>query len=179
MSILSLNTYNHLFEKCQCELEELKSCSEHPKYDHLIFNIVFSINHLFEWYLKDSNISDDLKLQCINKFNPFDNYQNVAPGVKGFYQTEGIFPTTNIPQKTIRKLCNNAKHFNATPIEKQDKNYTCLAGSGAMEAGEPLAQAGQFDHYTYSVEINGIEEDLVGLLSRQIDEWNAFLCQGG
>ena len=178
MSILSLNTYNHLFEKCKLELEELTSCSEHPKYDHLIFNIVFSLNHLFEWYLKDSNISDTSKLQCINKFNPFDSFQNTARGLRAFYPAESDFPETNVFQKNIKKLCNNAKHFNSTPIEKQGKNYICVAGSDFMEAGEPLAQSGQFDHYTYSVGINGIDVDLVDLLRRQISEWDRFLSQG-
>ena len=177
MSILSLNKYNHLFDKCKLELDELMSCSQHPQYDYLIFNLVFGLNHLFEWYIKDDEVETELKSQCIRQFNPYQCYNTVSAQLKSYY-SDADFPPTNRFQETIRKLCNNAKHFNTTAIEKQDKNYTCLAAADGMHAGELLAQAAQFDHYNYSVEIDGEDIDLVMLIEKHLSKWASFFEHG-
>lgn len=82
MSILSLNSYEDLLAKSNYEIDQLKSCISHPEYDYILFNLVLGMNHLYEWFLKDKDVSEELKLKCIKNFNPFNTPYDVSSDFK-------------------------------------------------------------------------------------------------
>ena len=133
------------------------------------------MNHIFEWYLKENKISTELKLKCIQKFNPFSTPYDVSGDFKQFYRQFNDFPQLNLYQETIRKLCNKAKHFKKQEIERQGKNYTAVCGGENMQCGNPKAVCGGFDHYLYSVEIEGRDTDLAQVVSVQLNNWSSFV----
>ena len=175
MSLLSLSSYNDLLQKCSRELCGLKKCESHPEYDFILFNIVLGMNHLFEWYLKEKSVERTNKLDCIKRFNPFSSPYDVSSDFKSLYRELDSFPNTNQYQEVIRKLCNKAKHFKQSSIEKQSKNYTAVFGAEYMQCGNPDAACGGFDHYIYSVEIDGSDKDLEKRVSSLLDSWNSVV----
>ncbi len=174
MSILSLNSYVDLLEKCNWEHDQLRNCSTHPEHDFILFNIILAMNHLFEWFLKESEISNDAKLECIKVFNPYCKADNLHE-FKKLYDQIAAHPNVNEYQKTIRMLCNRAKHFKKKPIEKQKKNFTSSFGN--VRFSKTGTSWGGFDHYLYVVEINNKEIDLSELISIQLGHWNSFAKQ--
>jgi hypothetical protein len=174
MTLLSLSSYRDLLYKCEFELENMQNCSTHPDYDFSLFNIVLGLNHLFEWYLKEDALTEDQKINCIKRFNPFQSLDNVPREFKGFYNKVDNFPQTNSYQALIRKLCNKAKHFKKTLIEKQDKNYTVTCGSPLATCGNIEAVSGGFDHYIYTIEVDGSDIDLQQVISSLIVSWREF-----
>ncbi|WP_429236140.1 hypothetical protein [Aeromonas salmonicida] len=175
MSIFSLENYQHLLQKCQCEYKLLKGCESHPEYDFLLFNLVVSLNHLFDWFLKENSISEHTKSKCIIKFNPFISLDDIPSDFKGYYKKLNAFPPLNEFQEVIRKLCNKAKHFKKKTIESQGKNYTCGAGDDSVECGNPEIVCGTFNHYLYFVEISGEDINLEALISKHLIDWECFL----
>ena len=169
MSIFSLNHYRDLFDKCISEFRMLENCRVHPDYDHLLFNVVLSVNHLFEWFVKDKKVSEPIKLECIKLFNPYSSPYDVSGDFKYLYRKLTDFPKLNNEQSVIRQLCNKAKHFKKTEIEKQERNDISVAG--VMRCGDPL---GAF-HYIYTVENDGKDELLTELLKSNLDQWDRFL----
>lgn len=175
MSILSLNSYENLLQKCEFEYEQLQSCKSHPEYDFILFNLVLGLNHLFECFLKEKTVRTDEKIRCVKTFNPFASPYDVSGDFKNDYKKLLHFPTLNERQEVIRKLCNKAKHFKKQSIESQDKNYTCLAGDDSMECGNPEAECGAFDHYLYFVEVQGKDTNLEGLIAEHLLDWRQFV----
>ena len=175
MSILSLDSYQNLLQKCEYEYRSLQQCKSHPEYDFLLFNLVVGLNHLFEWFLKEKSTSEYAKSKCIETFNPFVSPYDVSGDFKKDYKKIDEFPPLNETQEVIRKLCNKAKHFKKQNIESQGKNYTCVAGDDSMECGNPEADSGAFDHYVYFVEINGEDRDLEILIGKHLLDWKVFV----
>ncbi len=175
MSLLSLTSYKELLNKCKKELSELELCSVHPDYDYTLFNIVLSLNHLFEWYLKDKDVVDTRKNECISLLNPFNDLTKVSYDFKELYDSLKTFPKTNKYQEVIRLLCNKAKHFKKRNLEKQEKHYTSVCGSPTMAAGGEFAYCGAYDHYLYYVEIKGQDIDLITIINTLINTWIDFI----
>ncbi len=169
MSIFSLNQYNDLYDKCALELNMLENSRSHPEYDYLLFNIVLGENHLFEWFIKDKKVSKPIKLECIKVFNPFSSPYDVSEDFKSLYRELPSFPTPNKEQLVIRQLCNKAKHFKRTEIEKQEKNDISVAG--VMECGDHLGAY----LYVYTVEIEGNDEFLNEVLKVNLARWDKFI----
>ena len=169
MSIFSLNHYRDLFDKCVSEFRMLENCRIHPDYDHLLFNIVLSANHLFEWFIKDKEVSEPIKLECIKVFNPFYSPYDVSGDFKTLYRKLPDFPKRNNEQFVIRQLCNKAKHFKKIEIEKQERNDVSVAG--VMECGDCLGAY----HYIYTVENEGKDELLTKVLEVNLDQWDKFI----
>ncbi|MFT5849152.1 hypothetical protein [Psychroserpens sp.] len=175
MTLLSLNSYQDLLFKCEFELEKLQNCSTHPDYDFILFNIVIGLNHLFDWYLKEEDLTEEQKINCINSFNPYQSLDRVSREFKSLYRKIENFPQINAYQESIRDLSNKAKHFNKTQIiEKQDRNYTVTCGSPLATCGNDKAVSGGFDHYIYSIKINGSDENLQQVISALIISWRGF-----
>ncbi|GIU09318.1 MULTISPECIES: hypothetical protein [unclassified Shewanella] len=172
MSLLSLNSYVSLIDKCEVELQQLQNCSEHPTYDYLLFNVVFGLSHLYEWYLKDDDISPEQKLACIRKFNPYR--ENGRLGDLNKYYSKMEFPDVCVYQEIVRKLCNKAKHFKKVQIERQERNYTVSCGSPNAVCGNPEATCGAFDHYLYVVDVEGVDTDLYKLVRELFQDWKQF-----
>ncbi len=175
MGILTLNSYEILLDKCRRELIELQGCNLHPNYDFLLFNIILSMNHLFEWFLKDENVPQDKKMGCINMFNPYRTKNNVSKDFLCIYGQLDDFPKVNRSQELIRELCNKAKHFIKKNIEVQDRNYIVECGDESMECGNPDAVCGGFDHYIYFVEVDGDQKNLEVLMACLINRWSDFV----
>lgn len=178
LGILTLNSYETLLGKCRNEIIELQGCKLHPNYDFLVFNIILSMNHLFEWFLKDENIPQDKKIGCIKTFNPYRTENNVSRDFKSIYGQLEDFPEVNRSQELIRELCNKAKHFTKKKIEVQDRNYTVECGYESMECGNPDAVCGEFDHYIYFVEVDGNQMNLELLMACLINRWAGFVENG-
>ena len=96
MSILTLNSYEILLGKCKKEIGELRKCNSHPDYDFLLFNVILSMNHLFEWFLKDDSVSQDKKLECIKSFNPYSERGKVSRDFTSLYGQLEDFPKTKL-----------------------------------------------------------------------------------
>lgn len=176
--IFSLDCASDLLAKCRKEIDELNQCSTHPEYDYALFNIVVGMNHLYEWYLKDREFSLERKLKCVETFNPYSSLRVVPSDLKkldeNLYAKCASFPKLDVNQVAIRGLCNKAKHCKTEPQEVQIKNYTSVVGAKHMQAGEPEAECGGFDHYIYIVEIDGIDENLEELVKTQLKKWLPF-----
>ena len=147
----------------------LENCRVQPDYDYLLFNIVLSANHLFEWFVKDKKLSESDKLKCITEFNPYSSPYDVSGDLKFLYRKLIDFPKTNNEQFLIRQLSNKAKHFKKTEIEKQERIERAVAGT--MTCGEHLGAY----HYIYTVENNGKDELLTKLLKTNFDHWEKFI----
>jgi hypothetical protein len=173
MGVFSLNNFKDLFEKSTFELQRLQNCRCHPDYDYLLFNITVSINHLFEWCIKDSSLDEQSKLECIKKFNPYERPNDVPGALKNLYNKIPNFPVVNEKQLLIRQLCNKAKHFKKVEIEKQSKNN--ISESGVMQSGDQL---GAF-HYRYHVEVQQNDVKLDDLLLEIRVEWESFINENG
>ena len=173
--MLSLDRATDLLKKCEYNIGRLFLCDTHPEYDYAMFDVVVSLNHLFEWFLKDKTIPEQERLKCIKEFNPFQSPYDVSSDFKKLYKKLDLFPKTNEPQLNIRLLCNKAKHFKKTQIETQGKNILSTAGN--MYAGNVNSVAAYFERYKYSVDINGTTEDLQELMEKLINQWSEFCGQ--
>ena len=102
-------------------------------------------------------------------FNPYYNIDDVSKDFRSLYHELPSFPTPNKEQLVIRKLCNKAKHFRRTEIEKQEKND--ISVTGVMECGDHLGAY----HYIYTVEIEGNDELLNEVLKVNLARWDKFI----
>jgi len=170
--MLSLNCAKDLLAKCQRDQLALSICETHPEYDYSMFDSVLSLNHLFEWYLKDDSIPDVKRLDCIKRFNPFQSFDKVSRDLKKYYKKISSFPDINKNQKYIRLLCNKGKHFKKTVIETQERNI--LATCGNMYAGNITAVASYFERYKYSVEVDGKTFDIQHMIEDLLEQWVFF-----
>lgn len=169
MSVFSFDSYKDLFDKSKLELLKLNGCRCHPDYDYLLFNITVSVNHLFEWFIRDNNLNEDIRLECIRKFNPYENPYVVTRDFHNLYKMLPTFPELNERQLVIRQLCNKAKHFKRTDIERQSKKN--ISVSGEMRCGDQL---GAF-HYQYYVKIANSDKRLDIVLTEILNEWELFI----
>lgn len=171
MTVFSFDSYQDVIEKSKFELKKLEICRIHPDYDYLLFNITVSINHLFEWCIRDEELDEEKRLECIRRFNPYESRDDVARDFEKLYRKLSIFPDVNEKQLVVRQLCNKAKHFKKTGIEKQTRNE--IAVCGVMCCGDRL---GQF-HYQYDVEINKSDIKLNTVLAEIHNEWESFMSE--
>ncbi|MDG5902086.1 hypothetical protein E2650_19745 [Shewanella xiamenensis] len=174
MTIFSLASFRELMIKCDRECEQLKQCATHPEYDFILMNIVFGINHLFDWYLKDTEIEETRIQECLKLFSPYGSIDEVSKEFRRLYKLLPEFPEVDSNQEIIRKLCNKAKHFKKVGIERQGKNYTSTFGASLMQFGGERAVFGGFNHYLYFVEIGNTDVNLAELVSSQLNKWKEF-----
>lgn len=171
MQIFSFSNYKYLIEKAKYELNQLEKVNDNLQNEYIITNIIFTLNHIYDWFLLDENIKLEYKIKIINKFNPYDNIKNVSSSFKKYYNKTSRFPELNLFQKTIRELCNKIKHFSKKEIEYSSKIYNSLCGEMMMQCGESKAQCGAF-YFQYYVKIGEDEIIVFELLKKLIDEWN-------
>lgn len=84
--MLSLNRVTDLLKKCEYNIGRLSLCDNHPEYDYAMFDAVLNLNHLFEWFLKDKDILEQKKLECIKIFNSFQSPYDVSGDFKKLYK---------------------------------------------------------------------------------------------
>ena len=167
--IFTLNSHTELFQKCLYEYQLLTNCRTHPEYDYILFNIIASLNHLKEWFLKDDNIADNVKDECKKKF-----HRDTNQSIDEFQESE---PSTNDLQYTIRLLCNNAKHFVSRNIEDfHVEDYPPVAGNPAIVCSDPPQHCcTEYLHYLYCVSIGSEQYRVDKIVEKLIDEWKTFL----
>lgn len=173
VGVFSLSRAEHLFEKCLDEYAQLHSCREHPRYDYLLFNLVTTVNHLFEWYLKDGSVDGERKKACIRLLNPYSCKGRVPEELKEICSKTWDSAAVNLKQEAIRKLSNKSKHFKKREQSKvQRERYPAVCGELAMQCGEPTAVCA----YLYEVQIGEYDQwsNLVIVLGELLDEWRAF-----
>lgn len=163
-----------LYKKCVFEFNKLKEETNNPEYDYALFNIILTLNHLFEWYILDNSICENRKIECIKIFNPYEKLEYVPRHLEKIYKKIRTYPNENKNQTNIRKLSNDAKHFKQLKLEKQSKNYTSVFGS--FQFG-PQNQFGSFDHYIYFVKINEININLEDIIESLLNLWSNFITQ--
>lgn|GEM_PF-2626760 len=169
MTVFSFDGFRDLFEKSKYEMQMMETCRSHPDYDYLLFNVTVSVNHLFEWCIRDKNLDENIRLECVKRFNPYETPYDVPRDFHGLYKKIETFPVVNEEQLVIRQLCNKAKHFKKTNVETQSRKNISVCG--VMRCGDRLCQF----HYQYDVEISNSEKKLNVVLSEMLDKWGTFI----
>ena len=174
-----IENYNDLYLKCKYDYDLLESTKGYIEYSYNLLNLIFALNHLYEWYIKDKDIPNEKRDICIETFFPYENGENIGIEEVKKYLTEKKRPTPNTNQLLIRKVCNNSKHFlrrDNDPGQEMRKNYTACAGAG-LYAGAGHG-AGEYDKYNYYLEQNDQNYDLLEILENLMAEWEKFLAEG-
>ena len=70
MGILSLTTPQDLLKKCKKEMSSFSSVEFN---DYQLFNVIFSLNYLYEWAYKDKNMDPQKAKIIAEHFFPFEN----------------------------------------------------------------------------------------------------------
>lgn len=168
----------NLLEKAKHEysLITLNSLEQNDYY--LVFNVLVSINHLFDWVLNNDYIPIERKERCIKQFNPYEN-KNEYGNFSKYYRQINEKIEVNYSQQIIKSLCNNLKHFkkkNKCGDVNEKKKYLSVCGN--IACGGANAVAGYYEEYTFVVNVgNGKEIDLIELLKNAINEWDQFLFE--
>lgn len=170
MGILSLTTPQDLLTKCK---KEMSSFSPVEFNDYQLFNVIFSLNHLYEWAYKDEAMDSQKAKKIAEHFFPFDEFSHCHCDI-----LKGIIShtvKTNPNQKAIRLLSNKQKHVNVktnTPPLSQTKIPTAVAGR--MCAGGVNSYAG-YSKFIYEIKLGNNTVDLVDLINSLINDWEQHL----
>jgi hypothetical protein len=175
MSHFSLGNATNLLRKCEFDIDLLRKCNSDPDFGYKLVDIVVTLNHLCEWYLKDEKVSDDKKFECLSRFNSYSLEANTPRFIRKLFARMNTPPEIDTDQRIIRQLCNGVKHFKPTISTIERPNFICLAGDSRMQCGESMAQAGNWDRQRYYVEVDGSEVDVEMLVQRQMEKWKIFL----
>ncbi len=171
--IFSVLNYKDLLEKCCFELEKIKRLDSYPQYDYNLMNLIFDLNHLLEWYLKDKKESKKSKIKCVNTFNPFKSPYDVSSDFKPIFRNFNNFPTINIKQFLVRQLRNSVKHFKNNIGQKKEKNYIAVCGSEKAVCGS--ISCGEFNRFNYFIENESSSYNIESLCRELIAEWEQFI----
>lgn len=143
---------------------------------YIIFNLILSINHLFDWVIFGKNNDDPNAIECIKRFNPYlkKEYSDNS-FFRDYYSKLTIFPKCNEKQQIIREISNNIKHFSSEKkSSKVEKDILSVAGN--IGCGEPNACCRYFEEYRYVIK-NDIGKDLnlIELCDSLINEWKIYI----
>ncbi|MDR0506784.1 MAG: hypothetical protein LBH32_08235 [Dysgonamonadaceae bacterium] len=164
-----------LFEKAKYDntrISNNKSSEQNMVY--ALFDTIITINHLFDWVMQ--NKDENVKKECINSFNPFENIEQAGKDYKKYF-SENSFPDTNISQSIIRGLSNNFKHYKVSKLNLSETKIN-VAQAGLMCAGQTSAVAGYYE-ITFEVKDcrNNQIYDLLSLLNVNLKRWEEFFDQ--
>ncbi len=114
-----INSYRSLLDKCSYELSHLPLVTKaQPRDSYTLFNLVLTLNHLFDWAVKDERIDERVRMNCVREFNPY-NVGQISDAENNFpiYRHHSLmpFPPTNPQQWLIRQVANRVKHLKASP----------------------------------------------------------------
>jgi hypothetical protein len=170
-----LNDYRDMYFKCWHDWKQLHNSDPEEK-TYAMFNLIMTLNHLFDWVLKDQNISFEKKIRCIRAFNPYKSMEKVSPDFKEFYDQLPERPPTRTEQYLVRSLSNKAKHLLQTPSTESVTNTVYLgAGSPDAYCNGPKAFAGFHEIIvTHVVGDDGEDYDLKDICTTLIHDWGDF-----
>jgi len=167
----NLYSYLDLHKKCIYELQVIESSiNDSLLLSYNLFNLVCTLNHMFDWCIGDDSIDETLRKECLTQFNPWRDEPKDKEIKKLYNKIEN--KTTNFNQYLIREICNKAKHFKNNPILINDMCYSVAMGNFQM--GE--LQMGEFV-YKFIVEKDDKEYDILETCRELISEWNDFIVQ--
>ena len=129
-----LNDYKDLYKKCEYDLSLLKDNESSQYYNYNIFNLLCSLNHLYEWFLLDTEneVTEDIKIECIKLLLPLEincyHFTNVISKLYNTIKKKKIHCEVNPYCSLIREVCNKLKHYKSTPIIEDNIKYTYPCG---------------------------------------------------
>jgi hypothetical protein len=177
-----------LLDKAKHDFSLLKEHKSEILDYYSIFNTLVSLDHLLDWVLNNDELTEEYKLNCFNRFNPykesskcpFSEYKKIFP-----------FPNYNHRQEIIRDLCNNLKHYKIFKKENENINYrkeavkdiaeqkinVAQAGTMCARAFPSPSCAGYYDYHFIIVDLSQEETniDIITLFEKSISEWDEFL----
>jgi hypothetical protein len=53
---------------------------------YILFNLILSINHLFDWILNNEKINEIDKIKCVNIFNSYEPTDKIFSSYKKYYE---------------------------------------------------------------------------------------------
>ncbi len=111
-----IDSYQALLAKCSYELSRLPLVAKaQPSDSYTLFNLVLTLNHLFEWVVNDEDIREEGRIECVKQFNPYrEEQRKEAERSIPIYKMYSFhpFPQTN-PQQWLTR--HRAKHLKASP----------------------------------------------------------------
>ncbi len=179
-NFFQLETYHDLFLKCQYDLKLLAE-NKYENFGYNLFNLVCTLNHLFDWFLMD-DVDENIKVKCIIKFNPYDIEEIEKKKKKkkeNFNTIDALYFKTNYNvlfntnQFLVRKLCNKAKHFKRLPLLNTEREYTSTLN------GFSLGQSslGSFKNDSYYVNHQNFDYNIEIIVDELMNEWKSFLSE--
>lgn len=181
INFIKLQDYNDLLSKCEFEYKLLFAKQKiNYDYSYILFNLVCTLNHLYEWFLKDNNVKKPDKYKCINIFNYYtpNQIKEIKNNIKKkdiiskLYKNLTSMPKVNKNQLIVRELCNKAKHFSKKP--KIDNKEEFIAFCGGEKAVCDYMFANQSE-IVYFVVYNNQEFIIENICFELINKWKDFL----
>ena len=177
-----LNTAKDLFNKSLVEFSYFNDEVLEDSQSYILFNVIISLNHLLEWYLSDTDIDKNKKIDALYFFYPCRNDENPPEIINNTMNKYKIIKENlccNFNQRILRLMSNKLKHIKIKKAKRDIdiinyNNYTTTAGSGVY-AGAGF-YAGQFDKYFYYILNDDKEINLVeAIKDKNIQkEWAPF-----
>ena len=138
-SFYGIVTFRDLFWKSQNDWHRLHD-SDQQKRSYALFDLVSTLNHMWEWFLKDETIDIAQRVECARRFNPYEYRKWVPREFMDFYETLCPFPPKNELQSLVRMICNRAKHATNKPKLSTIKTEAYLGGGDPRAfMGSPVA----------------------------------------
>ena len=153
-----INDYRDFWQKCRHDYRVFFDKEDNQHYEYKLLNLILSLNHLYDWVVKDENLSADIRNQCERLFWPYSDRSNY-----------------NTKQYLIRKLSNRGKHFKQAendPGQGTELQNAFCAGMPDAIAGNAFARETKIFLY---VEHDGVKYDVESLIKELFDEWKSFL----
>ena len=173
-----LENARNLLEKIKTERNSLNAKVLDKSFSFTIFNIAVSLNHIFEWFYKDSAQDIELRKKCIKEFNPYEIDRDKKKYFKDYIDQILVNLPVNEKQKQIRLICNDYKHFKLAYIAKSEEKPIYLSVAGNMRAGNITSVAGYYESYScFITDKYNNHFDLLMLFDDLITEWTKFLAQ--
>jgi len=160
-----LRDYRDLFWKCKHDLKQFWMTHDDELSSYGLFNLVVTIDHLFDWVLNDPALPENKKARCIERFNPYGPGERIPNGFEKYYPA--CPPSTNEDHRLVRKVANKAKHRRLEP-ETPMLRGTALVGSDL----ERLSEVEYTGYFAGGAEEHG---DLPALCEDLLRDWQKFL----
>ena len=175
-----LQSYRDLYFKCRYDWKQLSN-SDPSKKSYAVFNLITTLNHMFDWVVRDEDVSEGKRLLCITLFNPYKAAKSVGADFKELYEKLPELPTTNTEQYLVRSLCNKAKHLLHAPSTESVENTIYFgAGHPEMYCGGPKARVGYHEIIiTHTVEDGGNVHDVKVVCETLMNDWQDFFRKEG
>jgi hypothetical protein len=184
-----IKDYFDLLAKLRFEWRAFQASWRTPEANcYHLFNVVLTLNHLFEWILNDPDLDISFKDACISRFNPYSEGERIPialeDGTFSLLQNAGTFPPTNSGQRTIRQICNKAKHLKSRPATHYSMIWILLK---AFSGGRlRLGKSRQMTFPQYYVEtdqeknlnVQTVCEDLIQQWTDFIRPWRFYQRRG-